>query len=159
MKVVVVFSFEVGGLFPVFHRMLPAVPWVLHKCGWCFHISLMFRISFSDLLQTLARNDRKYVETQNGVEGKPIEPRVQQMAFNADGSVLATIGLRPLPRVDDGFQTRLSFWDRTASGSEPYEINTSIDEPHRYAAYLSLCVLCVQECAAYLLLTINNLHA
>lgn len=109
-----------------------------------------YKVSFSSLLQTLARNDRKYVEASNGVEGKPIEPRVQKIAFNADGSVMATISLKSLPCAHDGVQGRLSFWDRTASGSEPYEVNTSIDDPHRYAACLLFGEQRGKKCAAFL---------
>lgn len=66
------------------------------------------------------------------------------MAFCADGSTLVTVGVCPSLSSTDGIQTKLTFWDQTLGSREPYEINTTMDEPHKYV-YSLLHASCFQS--------------
>lgn len=78
-------------------------------------------------------------ELQGGVYGIPLEPHVAQVAFSQDGSVMATVDVRPNAGSLGSNEQSLRFWDRRAGGvtvganlEQPhYTANTYLDDPHR----------------------------
>ncbi|GMH33850.1 hypothetical protein BSKO_01684 [Bryopsis sp. KO-2023] len=82
-------------------------------------------------LQTLPRAKMSLVEYAGDKKKRPAESRVKSMAFNSDGTVLVTVGVRPKGGVRHGLLTTLQFWDRKPGSHEPYEVNTVVEEPHR----------------------------
>ena len=78
-------------------------------------------------------------ELQGGVYGTPLEPHVAHVAFSHDGSVMATVDVRPNAGSLGSDESSLRFWDRRAGGvtagadmEQPfYTTNTFIDDPHR----------------------------
>ncbi|EFJ41335.1 hypothetical protein VOLCADRAFT_107736 [Volvox carteri f. nagariensis] len=66
----------------------------------------------------------------------PLPPYVSLLALSFDGSVLATVDVRPDAGPYGSTEACLKFWD-TGSGSgsrsesSPFSLNTRVDEPHR----------------------------
>ena len=77
---------------------------------------------------------------QGGIYRVPLEPHVSHVAFSNDGSVMATVDVRPNAGSLGSDEQSLRFWDRTQGGvtmgsdqEQPiYSINAYIDDPHRY---------------------------
>ncbi|GLC42212.1 hypothetical protein PLESTB_000643100 [Pleodorina starrii] len=75
----------------------------------------------------------------------PLPPFVSYLALSADGSVMATVDVRPDAGPYGSTESCLKFWDSSASGSRsgsgsgsgpegapaPFALNTRVDEPHR----------------------------
>ena len=68
----------------------------------------------------------------------PIEPQVSSICFNADGSAMATIDVRPdIDQSDTDFHCCLKIWERLgyeeSQEDEPlFDVEAEIDRPHRY---------------------------
>jgi len=76
---------------------------------------------------------------QGGVYGIPLEPHVSHLAFSHEGSVMATVDVRPNAGSLGSDDQSLRFWDRREGGvqldsnqEQPfYSTNTYLDDPHR----------------------------
>jgi len=95
------------------------------------------------LSQVAARNTVSLTqqdhELQGGVYGIPLEPHVSHVAFSHEGSVMATVDVRPNAGSLGSDEQSLRFWDRREAGvqvnanqEQPfYSTNTYLDDPHR----------------------------
>ncbi|KAL0052292.1 hypothetical protein WJX82_011440 [Trebouxia sp. C0006] len=101
-------------------------------------------------LQVAARNTVSLTqqdhELQGGVFGVPLEPHVSHVAFSHEGSVMATVDVRPNAGSLGSDEQSLRFWDRREGGvqvnpnqEQPfYSTNTYLDDPHRGGTITSL---------------------
>ena len=77
---------------------------------------------------------------QGQPSGMLLEPHVSHVAFSNDGSVMATVDVRPNAGSLGSDEQTLRFWDQTEAGSslassqdQPlYSVNTYLDDPHRF---------------------------
>ena len=88
---------------------------------------------------TLTQQDHSL---QAGMYGVPLEPHVSHVAFSSNGSIMATVDVRPNAGSLGSDEQSLRFWDRSQGGvmlgssqEQPmYSMNTYLDDPHRSLA-------------------------
>ena len=72
----------------------------------------------------------------------PVEPQICFIGFNADGSRMSTVDVRPdIDHPESAYQSTLRFWERRPSGSPAddsplYSVEFEFDQPHRYSCHL-----------------------
>ena len=92
------------------------------------------------LSQVAPRNSSSLTEEEEaafgGIYGPPVEPQVSFVSFSSDGSMMATVDIRPDAGPGESSSASLKFWERRASGASAsaaplYAANTQVDDPHR----------------------------
>lgn len=82
---------------------------------------------------------------QGKLSGMRLEPHVSHVTFSNDGSVMATVDVRPNAGSLGSDEQSLRFWDWTEAGNSlaspqeapMYSMNTYLDDPHRYVLLTS----------------------